>query len=104
MFERIFMEQAHPLDRSLSGFDPWLITASKLAGYLVEDLWPFMEGITCPTLIVRGQHSEFLSPIDAENMRLMIPKASLSVIPRSSHLPMLENPTAFKQAVLSFLD
>lgn len=104
MFERIFREQAQPSSRSHSGFDPWLITASKLAGYLVEDLWPFMECLTCPTLIIRGQHSEFLSPSDAENMRLMIPKATLSVIPRSSHLPMLENPTAFKQAVLSFLD
>lgn len=103
-FERIFWEQAQPLGRSHSGFDPWLITASKLAGYLVEDLWPFMGCVTCPTLIIRGQHSDFLSPIDAENMRLMIPQATLSVIPRSSHVPMLENPGAFKQAVLSFLD
>ena len=103
-FEIILMERAHTSIRSHSGFDPWLITASKLAGFLVEDLWPFMESVTCPTLIIRGQHSDFISPAEAENMCRIIPKATLSVIPGASHVPMLENPTEFKEAVLSFLD
>jgi len=103
-FEKILMEQAYTSSSSHSGFDPWLITASRLAGFLVEDLWPFMECVSCPTLIIRGRNSGFLSPTDAENMRQMIPEATLSVIPGASHAPMLENPTAFKQAVLSFLD
>ena len=103
-FEKILMDRAHTSSRSHSGFDPWLITASRLAGFLVEDLWPFMECLTCPTLIIRGQHSDFVSPTEAENMCRIIPQATLSVIPGASHVPMLENPTEFKQAVLSFLD
>lgn len=89
---------------SISTYDPWMIIASRLAEFMVEELWPFMESIPCPTLIVRGEYSTFVSQGEAENMCRMIPKAEIAVIPRASHLPMIENQTAFKEAVLSFLD
>jgi pimeloyl-ACP methyl ester carboxylesterase len=81
-----------------------MIIASRLAEFMVEELWPFMGSIPCPTLIVRGEYSTFVSQDEAENMRQMIPKAEVAVIPRASHLPMIENQTAFKEAVFSFLD
>jgi len=90
--------------RSMSTYDPWMIIASRLAEFMVEELWPFMESIPCPTLIVRGEYSTFVSQGEAENMRQMIPNAEIAVIPRASHLPMIENQVAFKEAVLSFLD
>ena len=90
--------------RSVSSYDPWMIIASRLAEFMVEELWPFMGGIPCPTLIVRGEYSTFVSQEEAQNMCQMIPRAEIAVIPRASHLPMIENHTAFKEAVLSFLD
>jgi pimeloyl-ACP methyl ester carboxylesterase len=71
---------------------------------MVEELWSFMESIPCPTLIVRGEYSTFVSQAEAENMSQMIPNAEIAVIARASHLPMIENQAAFKEALLSFLD
>ena len=81
-----------------------MIIASHLSEYMVEELWPFMESVPCPTLIVRGQHSTFISREDAERMGALIPNAEVAVIPRASHIPMIQNPTAFVQAVRSFLE
>jgi pimeloyl-ACP methyl ester carboxylesterase len=86
-----------------SHYDPWLIIASQLADYMVDELWHFMESIPCPTLIVRGEYSTFLSQEEAESMGRLIPDAEVVVIPRASHLPMLENPAVFKKAIISFL-
>ena len=88
---------------SFYNYDPWLIIASQLADYMVDELWPFMESIPCPTLVVRGEYSTFLSQEEAESMGQLIPDAKVVVIPRASHLPMLENPAAFKKAINSFL-
>ena len=91
-------------DKLIPRYDPALIRGVELAGYMVEELWPFMEGIICPTLVIRGERSTFLSRHEAEMMSTLIPKGELVEIPRTSHLPMLENAAAFKKAVLSFLD
>jgi pimeloyl-ACP methyl ester carboxylesterase len=88
---------------SFHSYDPWMIIASQLADYMVDELWPFMESIPCPTLVIRGEYSTFLSQEEAESMGQLIPDAEIAVIPRASHLPMLENPAAFKSAIISFL-
>ena len=90
-------------DRTTTPYDPWLIIASHLADYSVEELWPFMESIPCPTLIVRGEHSIFISQEDADRMGRLIPKAKIVVIPQASHIPMIENPSVLNRAVHSFL-
>jgi len=103
-FELIYSsrKRAFPY-RSSFQYDPWMIIASHLAEYMVEDLWPFMESIPCPTLIIRGEHSRFISQEEAERMGRLIPEAKIVVIPRTSHIPMIENPTVFKKAVHSFI-
>ena len=90
--------------RSTSQYDPWMIIASHLAEHMVEDLWPFMESVPCPTLIVRGQHSAFITREDAERIGTLIPNAEVAVIPGASHIPMIQNPIVFRQAVRSFLE
>ncbi|MDY7020305.1 MAG: alpha/beta hydrolase, partial [Cyanobacteriota bacterium] len=74
------------------------------AGYAVEELWPFMENVSCPTMIVRGEESTFLSLDDAQNMCNAIPKAVLKEIPKSSHMPLLENRDAFIKVIIDFLE
>jgi pimeloyl-ACP methyl ester carboxylesterase len=41
---------------------------SDQMGCITEDLWPFMKNVVCPTLIVRGEESPFLSKEDAQKM------------------------------------
>jgi len=85
-------------------YDPNLILGVELAGYMVEELWPLMESLTCPALVIRGEYSRFLSREEADRMCHLIQRAELVEMPRTSHLPMLESPTAFREAVSSFLD
>lgn len=89
--------------RKSSFYDPWLVVASRLANNLVEDLWAFMPNIQCPTLILRGEYSTFVSDSDAADMNRLIPNAKVEVIRGTGHLPMLENSSTFNRAVSVFL-
>jgi pimeloyl-ACP methyl ester carboxylesterase len=77
---------------------------SERSNFETEELWPFLENITCPTLVIRGEQSTFLSRSEAERMTMCMPKAEFLEIPRASHLPAQENPDAFTEVVLRFLD
>ncbi|MEE2664919.1 MAG: alpha/beta hydrolase [Myxococcota bacterium] len=67
-------------------------------------IWHYLERITCPTLVVRGEHSPLLS---AETVRRMVDDVladSRAVeIPDAGHALMLDNPAAFRAALLAFL-
>ena len=77
---------------------------SDRLGYIAEDLWPFMKNIACPTLIVRGKESPFLSREVARKMCRIIPKAEWREVPKATHLPVQENPNVFKEMILDFLN
>jgi pimeloyl-ACP methyl ester carboxylesterase len=72
-------------------------------GCITEDLWPFMKNVICPTLIVRGEESPFLSRDDAQKMSVTIPQATWVEIPRATHMPVQENPDAFEGVISEFL-
>ena len=84
-------------------FDPSLIVGAEQGGYRVEPLWPFMENLNCPTLIIRGEKSTFVSHPEAEIMNRLIPGSELVEIKGASHLPMFETPDEFESVIHSFL-
>jgi 3-oxoadipate enol-lactonase len=67
------------------------------------DSTPLLEGIRLPTLLLPGADDQIIPLQEAEAMRAAIPGARLQVIPNTGHLPNLENPVAFNQAVREFL-
>jgi pimeloyl-ACP methyl ester carboxylesterase len=73
-------------------------------GCVTENLWPFMRNVTCPTLIVRGEESPFLSRKDARKMSRIIPKAEWVEIAKATHMPVQENPVVFKRVISHFLN
>jgi pimeloyl-ACP methyl ester carboxylesterase len=77
---------------------------SDRMGCITEDLWPFMRNVSCPTLIVRGEKSPFLSREDARQMSVIIPKAEWVEIPQAMHMPVQENPVVFKRVISDFLN
>ncbi|OIP31233.1 MAG: hypothetical protein AUK23_07330 [Deltaproteobacteria bacterium CG2_30_43_15] len=81
-----------------------MIQQSEQSGYFIEDIWPFLKNIPCPTLVVRGKESPFLSQEDAEEMCRLIPKAEWREIPEATHMPVQENPNAFYRVVSHFLN
>jgi len=90
--------------RLVSKYDILMTEQLKKAGYESEDLWDFLGNIACPTLIIRGEDSLFLSYEDAIEMTNLIPNAIFKEIPEATHMPAQENPTVFKEVVFNFLE
>ena len=55
------------------------------------ELWPLYEGITCPTLLLRGESSDLLTHESAVQMSQRGPRAKLVEVRGVGHAPMLMN-------------
>jgi pimeloyl-ACP methyl ester carboxylesterase len=55
------------------------------------ELWPIYDGITCPTLLLRGEASDLLTHETALQMSQRGPRAKLVEVPGVGHAPMLMN-------------
>jgi esterase len=70
---------------------------------LIKGLWPSVEAIASPTLVVRGAESPLFKVEYAERMTEVNPMITLVTIPAAGHLVHCEQPEAFTAAVLEFL-
>jgi pimeloyl-ACP methyl ester carboxylesterase len=59
--------------------------------------------VTVPALVVVGEDDEFTPVPDAEAMHAAIPESTLCVVPNAAHMPNLERPEAFNEALAAFL-
>ena len=66
------------------------------------DLWPVLERLTCPTLVVWGVESDVLSERQARRMAEVLPKGRLAAVPGVGHAPTLMEPEA-RAALEDFL-
>lgn len=57
------------------------------------ELWPLYDGITCPTLLLRGETSDLLTHDAALQMGQRGPRARLIEVPGVGHAPMLMDTT-----------
>ena len=67
------------------------------------NLWPALEQITCPTLIVRGADSDTLGEEVARRMERDIVHGRLVEVPRAGHMVFEDNPEDFISQLTSFL-
>ena len=81
-------------------YDPEL-RHSKLIS--LEWLWPYMERITCPVLVVRGMESPLLLKEGAHKMRDNLPNVSLAEIENVGHFVLGDAPETFEAVIRSFL-
>jgi pimeloyl-ACP methyl ester carboxylesterase len=63
----------------------------------------FLPRVTNPTLIVWGREDRIVPVVCGEQYRRLLPHATLSVLERCGHLPLLEHPDAFARLVIDFL-
>jgi pimeloyl-ACP methyl ester carboxylesterase len=59
---------------------------------LDTNLWYAWDRISCPALVLRGEHSDLLSRDTVERMTLSGPRARSVEIPATGHAPMLMKP------------
>ncbi len=67
------------------------------------DLWPSLENITCPTLVVRGTETDLLTQETADRMVDTLAQGSMVNIERAGHMVFEDNPSDFIDAVKSWL-
>jgi 3-oxoadipate enol-lactonase len=67
------------------------------------DFTDFVASIQVPTLVIWGAEDRVIPPERSKALAAAIPGAKGVEIPGAGHLPFLENPAAYNQAVLEFL-
>jgi pimeloyl-ACP methyl ester carboxylesterase len=72
--------------------------------YCRPELWSALARLTCPLLVLRGVGSAVLSVAVARRMVETAATAELSVIALAGHAVMMDNPTAFVEALSAFLE
>ncbi len=82
---------AYTIQRTLAGFAQNQFEDGKLAS------------IHAPTLVVWGREDELISVSSGAKLRDGIPQAKLVVIEQCGHIPQLEKPAEFNQALIDFL-
>lgn len=70
----------------------------------IPDLWPAVEAIACPTLLVRGAQSDFLAAATADEMVRRNPRIRQVQIDGAGHYVHDDRPDAFLAAVRAFYD
>lgn len=68
------------------------------------DLWPHVDAIEVPTLVLRGARSDFLSAQTAEEMARRNPFIDCQEVPEASHYVHDDNLAGFEAALHAFLD
>lgn len=67
------------------------------------DSTPLLREITAPTLVICGEEDVITPRAEAEILQRGIKGAELVMIPKSGHLPSMETPGAFNEALGEFL-
>ncbi len=68
------------------------------------DSTPLLAEIAVPTLIIHGEEDQLIPLSEAELMLNSIPDAELAIIADAAHLPNLEQPEPFNDAIMDFLE
>ncbi|MDQ2715707.1 MAG: alpha/beta hydrolase [Chloroflexota bacterium] len=84
------------LKRASEGFMP-------LFRALLSEPWPTTCTPECPTLIIWGREDHLASPNEGKRLLSEIPSAELVLIEQAGHMPMLEQPGVFTEAIMKFL-
>ena len=59
--------------------------------------------ITCPTLIVWGEHDRLIPPVYAEAFQRAIPGSEVAMLSGTGHMPMFEQPQEWSRVIVEFL-
>ena len=72
-------------------------------GWAPLDLWPRLDEIRCPTLLVRGAESPVLRQDHADRMVQAISDCTLVVVPGAGHGIGTDNPVMYERCIRQFL-
>ena len=74
------------------------------ASGLVTDLWPYVERIETPTLLLKGEQSDLVTPETWERMEETMPDLEVVEVKNTGHMIPQDVPEEFERLVRSFLE
>ncbi len=86
----------------VNGGTPAGVAAAQRGMARRPDSTPTLAAITCPALVVVGEQDGLTPPAESEKMAAGIKGAKLVKIPNAGHLPCIENPEPFTNALAEF--
>ena len=108
---RWFTEPFRASHRDVTDAIAAMIRSTPVAGYIgcchaipKLDLTHRLREITCPALVVVGEQDAGTPVEVAREIHGAMPGSELLIIPSASHLSNVEQPEAFNEALLGFLD
>lgn len=97
MVKQILQMQAeYPYPQSLVG------QRRQFEALLTFNSSAWMHKITAPTLVIAGSQ-DIVCPNDSQKLAESLPNARMVSFAKDAHMPLIENPQSFNQAVLKFL-
>jgi 3-oxoadipate enol-lactonase len=82
--------------------DPQVLQAA--CGQLAElDLRPELSKVKIPVLVLVGEHDEATPPPMSHELAALLPDARLKILTGCAHVPQLQAPQAFLEAIADFL-
>jgi pimeloyl-ACP methyl ester carboxylesterase len=65
---------------------------------------PTLASLRCPTLVLGARQDNIMPPPGTPEVARLVPDSRLVWLERCGHLPMIERPTIYHQALRDFLD
>jgi len=67
------------------------------------DVWSYAPKITCPVLVIRGEHSNAFYEQSARLFQKVIPESQIETIPQTGHFVPMEAPQTCARLILDFV-
>ena len=83
--------------------DPEAVAETLVALAERPDSTPLLSRMQVPALVLVGEEDTLTPPEEARRMWKALPDARMLILPETGHLANLENPKAFRTALLGFL-
>jgi len=113
---KVYLKERYP------GFTPWYVenrlkygftetdgrlrlkpTGNRVRGGLALDLWPYVERIRVPTLLLIGEDSTLVTPAARGRMERTLPDLETVVVKGAGHMIPQERPEKFEKLIKQFL-
>jgi len=89
--------------RMIEDVPPDAIDSALAAMMERPDSTPDLPRMSCPTIVIVGEHDQVTPVAEAERMQAKMPRSRLTIIPGAAHLANVERPNEFAQALHDFL-
>jgi pimeloyl-ACP methyl ester carboxylesterase len=74
----------------------------RALGVALDPIWPLLERVPVPALVLRGALSTLMSPAEAERVARTLPRGRAAEIPAAHHHVPLDAPKALADAIAEF--